>query len=57
MDVDELGIDVDGFIAQTSSCLTDAASSAATEDDSMSSELVSFGDGYADEPGRPHYDK
>jgi hypothetical protein len=43
VDVDELGIDVDGIIAQTS-CSTDAASSIATDDDSISSQIVSFGD-------------
>jgi hypothetical protein len=44
VDVDELGIDVDGIIAQTS-CSTDAASSIATDDDSLSSsQFVSFGD-------------
>ena len=45
VDVDELGIDVDGIVAQTTSRSTGSASSNATDDDSMSSsQLVSFGD-------------
>ena len=63
VDVDELGIDVDEIIAQTS-CATDAASSVATDDNSLSSsQFVSFGDDDieqyldVDDRRRKYYDK
>lgn len=62
VDVDELGIDMDGIIAQSLSFSTDAASSIATDDASTSSsQFVSYGDDdeeYLDVDGcRKVYDK